>query len=110
MYTVLISHTPSNMYIVLTIHTLDIMYIVLTIQIHNRVYIVLTLHSRSIMYIVLTLQTYSSMYIVLTVIADLASLISFLGAHQISSQYLENISELGFFIYNLTKSTSFNIF
>ena len=62
------------------------------------------------MYIVLTLQTYSSMYIVLTVIADLASLISFLGAHQISSQYLENISELGFFIYNLTKSTSFNIF
>ena len=110
MYTVLILHTHSNMYIVLTIHTLNIMYIVLTIQIHNRVYIVLTLHSRSIMYIVLTLQTYSSMYIVLTVIADLASLISFLGAHQISSQYLENISELGFFIYNLTKSTSFNIF
>ena len=104
MYTVLISHTPSNMYIVLTIHTLDIMYIVLTIQIHN------TLHSRSIMYIVLTLQTYSCMYIVLTVIADLASLISFLGAHQISSQYLENISELGFFIHSLTKSTSFNIF
>ena len=62
------------------------------------------------MYIVLTLQTYSSMYIVLTVIADLASLISFLGAHQISGQYLENISELGFFIYSLTKSTSFNIF
>ena len=46
---------------------------------------------------------------ILTVFADLASLISFLGAHQISSQYLENISELGFFIYSLTKSTSFSI-
>merc|ERR1711872_896889 len=110
MYIVLTIHTNNSMYTVLILHTHSNMYIVLTIQIHNRVYIVLTLHSRSIMYIVLTLQTYSSMYIVLTVIADLASLISFLGAHQISGQYLENISELGFFIYNLTKSTSFNIF
>ena len=47
--------------------------------------------------------------IFLTKSADLTSLKSFLGAHQISSQFLENISELGFFIYSLTKSTSFSI-
>ena len=103
------------MYIVLTIHTQSIvciLYSLHTLAVSCTLYSLNKLAVSCILYSLYTLTVVCTLYTlyILTVIADLASLISFLGAHQISSQYLENISELGFFIYNLTKSTSFNIF